>query len=175
MFLNFAPAPTLSLPQAAQVVLTSAFSSNLDDYVAYELLIFGIGDWVTDGGAALEKQEDGCGTVTFWTWTDATADAGASADFNIDFFIKSGCIERAIVSAGGPKISCQGQGLDDVKKRQELRERAAALSASSSSSGRRSSLVKHKPLTVEQRAYLADLYNVTEGATHPAYVPMVWN
>lgn len=33
---------------------------------------------------------------------------------------------------------------------------------------------RHAPLTEEQRADLAVLYNVTEGAAHPVKEPMVW-
>ena len=76
----------------------------------YLFEIFNIEDWATDDGDELHTQEDGCGAVTGWDWTDATSTKDAYVYFNIDFFIKAGCIERAIVSAGGPKLSCQGQG-----------------------------------------------------------------
>ena len=71
---------------------------------------FNTEDWATDDGSALRKQEDGCGVVTGWDWTDAASTDNVYVYFNIDFFIKAGCIERAIVSAGGPKLSCQGRG-----------------------------------------------------------------
>lgn len=76
----------------------------------YNFEIFDIEVWVTDGGSSLHTQEDGCGALTGWSWTDATSTKDAYVYFNLPFFIKDGCVERAIVSAGGPKISCQGQG-----------------------------------------------------------------
>jgi chitinase len=45
---------------------------------------------------------------------------------NLPFFIADGCVERAIVSAGGPKISCQGQGLDVRKRFKETRAQVTA-------------------------------------------------
>ena len=80
----------------------------IDLYYVFE--IFNINYWTSDGGDILENQENGCGDITGWEWTDATSTEDAYVSFNIDFFIKAGCVERAIVSAGGPKISCQSQG-----------------------------------------------------------------
>lgn len=81
-----------------------------DQALYYTFEIFNIDYWATDGGHSLHTQEDGCGDLTGWEWTAATSSSEARAYFNIDFFIKAGCVERAIVSAGGPRISCKGQG-----------------------------------------------------------------
>lgn len=56
-------------------------------------------------------EEDGCATLTGWEWTEATDNEGAMASSNTDFFMKAGCVERTIVSAGGAKIQCDGQRL----------------------------------------------------------------
>lgn len=57
----------------------------------------------------MHDNENGCGALTGWSWSDTNS--GGQAYFNLPFFIKSGCVERAIASAGGPKVSCSGQGL----------------------------------------------------------------
>ena len=44
-------------------------------------------------------------------WSYDQDPSGGDAYFNLPFLIKDGCVERAIVSAGGPKIACDGKGL----------------------------------------------------------------
>lgn len=100
------------LKQCRPKLLTSFLLLSDEDLVAYQFEIFNIAGWSTDEGAALHKQENGCGALTFWTWNDATSSESAYVYFNLPFFIKSGCVERAIVSAGGPKLSCQGKGTE---------------------------------------------------------------
>ncbi|KAI9688252.1 MAG: hypothetical protein M1822_001758 [Bathelium mastoideum] len=68
--------------------------------------------WVGDG-SGLHKQEHGCGALTDWDWHSVNGISWVT--FNLPFFIKDGCVERAIVSAGGPKISCKGHS--GLKKR----------------------------------------------------------
>ncbi|UKZ74675.1 hypothetical protein TrVFT333_002345 [Trichoderma virens FT-333] len=73
-------------------------------------------DWITDGGAALKKQVQGCGAVTLWqAGTDNEVEVDGSfanigsfrADFAVSFALpitfKTGCVGRAIGSAGGPQ------------------------------------------------------------------------
>ena len=71
-----------------------------------------IAEWAADGGGGLHGQEKGCGALTGWAWVEASGPTmrPAAAWFNLPFLIKDGCVERAIVSAGGPKISCRAQG-----------------------------------------------------------------
>ncbi|KAK6852141.1 class V chitinase [Apiospora arundinis] len=64
-----------------------------------------------DRGHGLHDNENGCGAATAWTWTSLTEDRKPIADFFLPLFIKQGCVERAIASAGGPKISCQYDGV----------------------------------------------------------------
>ena len=53
----------------------------------------------------------GCGALTGWSWSTGDAGIDQHAFFNLPFFIKDGCIERSIASAGGPSgISCSGSG-----------------------------------------------------------------
>ncbi len=80
------------------------------DDLFYEFEVYNIYGWATDGGDSLHNQEKGCGALTGWDWNAATSSSSASAYFNLPFIIKSGCVERAIVSAGGPKLSCQYLG-----------------------------------------------------------------
>lgn len=71
--------------------------------------VYNIKGWSTDGGDKLHHEEKGCGALTGWSWSDK--DSGGQAYFNLPFFIKDGCVERAIASAGGPKISCKHEGV----------------------------------------------------------------
>lgn len=70
--------------------------------------------------AALEKQEKGCGALTGWSWKDIEEDNLPGVYFNLPIVITAGCIERAIVSAGGPKISCHGEGLGYNPQRRSI-------------------------------------------------------
>ncbi|KAM0490029.1 hypothetical protein ACHAP8_011999 [Fusarium lateritium] len=75
-------------------------------YYKFEISdIFNLAD---DGGAKLKKEETGCGAITDWDWQSGdNSNLGHMVFFNLPLFIKSGCVERAIVSAGGPKINCK--------------------------------------------------------------------
>ncbi|KAI8663858.1 APH domain-containing protein [Fusarium keratoplasticum] len=76
-----------------------------DGTIYWEFLMSGIFDWADDGGKKLKEEESGCGALTNWKWLDGSDhNQGHQASFRLPFFMKSGCVERAIVSAGGPKI-----------------------------------------------------------------------
>ncbi|KAL2683450.1 hypothetical protein Neosp_007920 [[Neocosmospora] mangrovei] len=88
-----------------------------DGTVYWEFLISGIFNWADDGGKKLKEEESGCGALTAWKWLDGSNhNQGHQASFRLPFFMKSGCVERAIVSAGGPKIQCEA--LDDFNFQQ---------------------------------------------------------
>ena len=76
----------------------------------YLIQVYDINAWGGDG-SSLHHEEDGCGGLTGWEW-HGDCDGGTSqAWFNLDFFIKAGCVERAIHSAGGPEgLQCEGMG-----------------------------------------------------------------
>ena len=78
-----------------------------DDVFFWGFTITGRG-WVTDHGDKLHNEESGCGALTGWEWTDNQGNGEFKAKFNLPFFMKEGCVERAIASAAGPKISCHG-------------------------------------------------------------------
>ncbi|MCJ1450871.1 hypothetical protein MMC28_001205 [Mycoblastus sanguinarius] len=105
------PSPT-SPPPPPSPPPPSADCAFWDEGWGWNFEVYNINGWSTDGGKGLHQQEDGCGTLTV---------SGGQAYFNLDYFIKSGCVERAIASAGGPKISCKSQGLGkravDIKSR----------------------------------------------------------
>lgn len=77
-----------------------------DDFgLAMRVHVYDIRNWAEeDDGAELKKQEQGCGALTFWDWTDETDDEGASVWFDLPYWIKGGCVERAIKTAGGPDV-----------------------------------------------------------------------
>lgn len=65
--------------------------------------------FVTDNGARLKSQERGCGDLLGWSVKqinkpsqDGTWTASLEMSFTLPLTIKSGCVERAIASAGGP-------------------------------------------------------------------------
>ncbi|POS71414.1 alpha-1,3-glucanase [Diaporthe helianthi] len=83
----------------------------------WQFEVYNIFGWGTDdGGKGLHDNENGCGGLTGWTWNDPKGTYGAKAWFNLPFFFKAGCVERAIVSAGGPKLECEYQGWGKVKR-----------------------------------------------------------
>lgn len=99
----------------------------VDLYFAFE--VYNIDGWASDRGGSLKDQEEGCGALTGWVWSDADSDTPAYAQFNLPLVFKSGCVERAIASAGGPKISCQkgggghaGKQLNQLYQPDQLRE-----------------------------------------------------
>lgn len=91
-----------------------------DEALFWNFEVYNINGWAGDSGDSLHHQENGCGDLTGWSWTTGDAGNDQHAYFNLPFFIKAGCVERAIASAGGPSgLSCTGEGLD--KKRRALR------------------------------------------------------
>jgi hypothetical protein len=66
-------------------------------------------NFITDDGAALKKQESGCGDLLSWSVnqinipsSDGSWVASQSFSFTLPLTISAGCVERAIASAGGP-------------------------------------------------------------------------
>lgn len=152
------PTPT---PTATVDTTPSADCSFWDqDLVAYQFEVYNLQNWaVSDSGAALKTQEDGCGALTLWRWTDATYYNEAYVYFDLSFFIKSGCVERAIVSAGGPKLSCVGRG-SDSKRNNEVASGATEP--------------VYLPATAADLQILQETYgNATKGEGE-TYVPMDW-
>jgi hypothetical protein len=133
----------------------------------YTFEIYSIEDWGDDDGFGLKKQEDGCGDVTGWSWTDATSADDPYVYFNIDLFIKPGCIERAIVSAGGPKISCDYKG-EQGNFKLKMRDGDGDGDGLSPSGG--PGLPPY--FTEEQTAALESHYGIT--TNFAPYVPMNW-
>ncbi|KAJ8069027.1 hypothetical protein OCU04_002702 [Sclerotinia nivalis] len=105
------PTQSTSTTTSIVVVTPTADCAFWDEGWGYTFEVYNIEYWATDSGASLHKQEDGCGALTGWKWNPETSTTFAYAYFNLPFFFKDGCVERAIVSAGGPKLSCKGHGL----------------------------------------------------------------
>ncbi|PKX96685.1 class V chitinase Chi100 [Aspergillus novofumigatus IBT 16806] len=87
-----------------------------DSILYWTFEIYNIDGWVSDGGDSLNNEEGGCGAMTGWEFHEETSEHYAYVYFNLPFFMKEGCVERAIVSAGGPKISCKGGGVGPTKR-----------------------------------------------------------
>lgn len=99
------PPTTTTEPPAPPPTPEASCDITDDNGLAWRIHVFNIRNWAEkDDGAELKKQEQGCGALTFWDWTDETEDEGASVWFDLPLFIKSGCVERAIKSAGGPDV-----------------------------------------------------------------------
>lgn len=158
----------------------------------YGFSVINIEGWGDGDGARLHHEEDGCGALTGWVWRTAAENNGdASAVFNLPFFIKDGCVERAIASAGGPKIKCKGGGL----KRSSLPGEIGGSEALKSqtyytnlqvSEGTQITQRARKwpngsplPYTAKEMEEFAEFYKeldpkLTSMATHKPYVPMDW-
>jgi hypothetical protein len=87
-----------------------------DEISAYMFLIYDVDHWDVDEddlSSSLKSQEKGCGDMTAWDFSTDTTN-GTAAKFNLPILMKSGCVERAIHSAGGPDastFSCSGHGV----------------------------------------------------------------
>jgi hypothetical protein len=114
-----------AVPKAA-----CAFSDETLFWTFYVYGIAGSTNWAGDNGDNLHNQENGCGDLTGWSW-GKDPNGFMQATFNLPFFMKSGCVERAIASAGGPSgLSCDGDGGG-------LFKRSLTLDAEQQSVGRR--------------------------------------
>lgn len=99
------PTPTAIVPRAVCFLL--------QDILWYNVQIITNG-FETDLGAAIKKQEHGCGDLLSWKATDVSLPENNAAwtgtreySFTLPLTIKAGCVERAIARAGGPKrLSC---------------------------------------------------------------------
>ncbi|KAM3082460.1 hypothetical protein ACMFMF_002122 [Clarireedia jacksonii] len=120
------PTSTVTIPDVTVTVTPTptADCSYWGDGFFYTFAINHIGGWAgQDSGAALKKQEGGCGALTEWKWHAAANGNDAYAYFNLPLLLTAGCVERAIFSAGGPKLSCIFEG---VPGRGKKRRRASA-------------------------------------------------
>ena len=98
---------------AAAVPSAGCYILNDDGFGDLALLVYGINGWAGPDGSALEQQESGCGIFGGWDWeTDGQSMFDGAyrdvqyASFGLSF-VKAGCVERAVKSAGGPEIQCQ--------------------------------------------------------------------
>ncbi|KAI0419879.1 class V chitinase Chi100 [Xylaria grammica] len=80
-----------------------------EDIFNYVFAVSSIKHWSTDGGSSLHKEEKGCGAIADWVYKE-DSDKGDYVFFTLPYLIKDGCVERAIKSAGGPKLSCRDNG-----------------------------------------------------------------
>lgn len=167
----------------------------------FQFEVYNIQNWALDHGSSLHNQENGCGALTGWSWTDATGSNLAKVYFNLPFFIKAGCVERAIVSAGGPKISCQGGGIglksrrrqptiddgaanspeDELRRREDknLAEVALRRAAADESEKKNREKIGKRAASTEGPSRLSltstPSYTYPSSSIAPTYVPMTWD
>ncbi|KAJ9318482.1 CAZyme family GH18 [Paecilomyces variotii] len=139
----------------------------------YIFEVYNIAGWSTDGGSSLNHEEKGCGALTGWEWHEHTDTQYSRAYFNLPFIMKSGCVERAIVSAGGPKLSCEFQDYDFLLKK----KRSAAIDppppAPSWSTLHRRDLVSETP-SFPSGLSTASSNSTRPATTAPLYTPESW-
>ena len=112
---SVAAVSAVSASSAAAVPTGSCVFSDKALYWTFE--VYNIKNWAGENGDRLHNQVKGCGDLTGWKWSTGNRNGDQHAYFNLPFFIKPGCVERSIASAGGPSgLSCSGQGTG--KKRQ---------------------------------------------------------
>ncbi|KAI1464711.1 class V chitinase Chi100 [Daldinia caldariorum] len=123
--------------------------------------VYNIRDWAADHGSSLHDEESGCGGLTGWDWHDTTATTWAYAYFNLPFFIKDGCVERAIVSAGGPKLSCNDHGLGLRGLEEKRDDRNGMMAAAEPPS-----------FSEQEQSEFVSFYAANR--TYRPYAPMAW-
>ncbi|KAJ9293520.1 CAZyme family GH18 [Paecilomyces variotii] len=139
----------------------------------YIFEVYNIAGWSADGGASLNHQEKGCGALTGWEWHGHTDTKYSRAYFNLPFIMKAGCVERAIVSAGGPKLSCEFQGYDFFKKKRSAAIDPPPPAAASWSMLHKRNLVSETP-SFPSGLSTAPSNSTRLGTTAPLYTPESW-
>lgn len=105
---NPPPPPTTVAVESDLIPTVECDSCNADIY--WYFVVSNVRGWSEDAAESLKNEEVGCGVMTSWHVTEATDTQDAFASFNLPFIMKFGCVERAIVSAGGPQLECDGHG-----------------------------------------------------------------
>lgn len=149
-------------PTTAVVEPDPTPTADCDFWIAgfyWYFVVSNIKDWSEDGGERLKNEEAGCGAMTGWHFTEATDTQDAFASFNLPFIMKSGCVERAIVSAGGPQLERDDHGI--------------AMSAKLAATEPQGE-PKFRPASDEVRDQAIELYGTWSGP-HPTYTPMSWS
>ncbi|KAI9651823.1 MAG: hypothetical protein M1829_002136, partial [Trizodia sp. TS-e1964] len=140
--------------------------------------VYNIAGWSPDGNS-LHDQENGCGALTFWEWHGAADNANyAYAYFDLPILIKAGCVERAIVSAGGPKLQCQLQDNGFFRERRQLALGAGNGVAREKSTNHPAALSKRATRATASRRSLTatPTYSYSLSVSSSAvYVPMSWD
>ena len=116
-----ATAASVASAASAAAAIPTGDCAFWDEALYWTFEVYNINGWAGNDGDSLHKQEDGCGDLTGWSWKTGDPGNKQHASFNLPFLIKSGCVERAIASAGGPSgLSCSGEGLG--KKRRSFEQ-----------------------------------------------------
>ncbi|KAF2634388.1 class V chitinase Chi100 [Massarina eburnea CBS 473.64] len=158
------PPTTTTTPPSPTPTADCAF---WDEGWGWTFEVYNINGWSTDDGSSLKKEESGCGALTGWDWHQATSTSFTYTYFNLPFFMKAGCVERAIVSAGGPKISCAGQGVGWKRKADTSQTTSLAARAQSKT-------IAVPPVFSQQQIQeFKEFYAVNN--TYETYVPQSWS
>ncbi|KAL4898449.1 hypothetical protein BDV59DRAFT_197356 [Aspergillus ambiguus] len=165
--------PTTTVTVVVQPTAQADCAYRITDFF-YIFEVYNIRGWSTDGGSSLHHEESGCGALTGWEWHEHTDTHYSRAYFNLPFIMKSGCVERAIVSAGGPKLSCKFQDYDFF-----LKKRSAAIHPPPPAPPPSSSTLHRRDLISETASFPSGLSTTRSnntGMTTPAplYTPEPW-
>lgn len=117
---HYTSAEAAAASASAAAAKPTAHCAFWDEVLYWTFEVYNINGWAGNDGGGLHKQEKGCGDLTGWSWTAGDIGNDQHVYFNLPFTMKSGCVERAIASAGGPSgLSCSGKGVG--KERRSLK------------------------------------------------------
>ncbi|KAI6756976.1 hypothetical protein HG530_011574 [Fusarium avenaceum] len=160
--------PTASLTTLSTSVISRTSSQSAATTTGLEPCLTdadNIQDWAEDGGESLEKEERGCGAIAKWDWKEGHT---PSVVFTLPFFMKAGCVERAIISAGGPELQCDGHSPWD-----ELSLMAAKNANTPEQSTWKRPSFPERFKEVNRQA--EGKYPHPSKGEHPQYIPMSWS
>ena len=140
----------------------------------------------------MNQQESGCGGLSGWEWDQGTSTSSTHAYFYLPYIIKAGCVERAIVSAGGPKLSCSYQGtLDTLTLRRRFSQEEPAMEKKRAIKMEKVTMITPTPTqtmaALMKRNVTTDVPSLpsvtyqpnytysTSASSGITYVPMTWN
>lgn len=88
-----------------------------DEALFWTFEVYNINGWAGDNGNRLHDQENGYGDLAGYSCNIGTSGNHQHVYFNLPYFMKTGCAERAIASAGGPSgLSCTAQPFSEKRR-----------------------------------------------------------
>lgn len=88
-----------------------------DEALFWTFEVYNINGWAGDNGNRLHDQENGYGDLAGYSCNIGTSGNHQHVYFNLPYFMKTGCAERAIAFAGGPSgLSCTAQPFSEKRR-----------------------------------------------------------